>query len=259
MSKKIYRYILLITVWILLFRFKENISDFIVLYMFYLPFDSGLSDTLWFFFSVFLKISLLLFLVIFLAGMIRSFFSPKKTRKVLEGKPLFARNVLAGLLGIVIPFCSCSAIPLFLGFVEAGIPIGVTFPFLIAAPMVNEVVVIMLFSLFGWKVGAIYMATGLSIAILAGWTIGKLRIERWLQDWVLQTRFGMNELDTVSLSFNDRILVGIGAVKDIFSKIWLHLILGIAVGAVVHGYIPEDYLASMVGKSRWYSPFLFLS
>jgi uncharacterized membrane protein YraQ (UPF0718 family) len=142
---------------------------------------------------------------------------------------------------------------LFLGFVEAGIPVGVTFSFLIAAPMISEVAVIMLFSLFGWKVGVIYMVAGLSIAIVAGWVIGRLKLERWLQDWVLQLRIDALESGSVTLSFYDRVLVGEGAVKEIFSKIWLYLLVGIAVGAIVHGYVPEDYLASMIGESRWYS------
>jgi len=253
MRKKYFSYIALIALWLLLFYSKEAIANYLVFNLFSLPYESELSDTLWFFITVFQKISLLLVLVIFLSGMIRSFFSAEKTRKALEGKSLFAGNVLASLLGIVTPYCSCSAIPLFLGFVEAGIPVGVTFSFLIAAPMINEVAVIMLFSLFGWKVGVIYMVAGLSIAILAGWIIGKLKLERWLQDWVLQLRIGAHESQSVTLRFYDRVQVGVEAVKEIFSKIWLYLLAGIAVGAVVHGYVPEDYLASMVGESRWYS------
>lgn len=253
MVKKYLRYILLILLWLILFFSKEEIANYLVFHLFSLPYESALSDALWFFITVFQKISLLLMLLIFLSGMIRSFFSAEKTRKALEGKSLFAGNVMASLLGIVTPYCSCSAIPLFLGFVEAGIPVGVTFSFLIAAPMINEVAVIMLFSLFGWKVGVIYMVAGLSIAILAGWIIGKLKLERWLQDWVLQLRIGAHESESVTLSFYDRVQVGVEAVKELFSKIWLYLLAGIAVGAVVHGYVPEDYLASMVGESRWYS------
>jgi uncharacterized membrane protein YraQ (UPF0718 family) len=253
MIKKYLRYILLIFLWLILFFSKEEIANYLVFHLFSLPYESELSDALWFFITVFQKISLLLVLVIFLSGMVRSFFSAEKTRKALEGKSLFAGNVLASLLGIVTPYCSCSAIPLFLGFVEAGIPVGVTFSFLIAAPMISEVAVIMLFSLFGWKVGVIYMVAGLSIAIVAGWVIGRLKLERWLQDWVLQLRIDALESGSVTLSFYDRVLVGEGAVKEIFSKIWLYLLVGIAVGAIVHGYVPEDYLASMIGESRWYS------
>lgn len=144
MVKKYLRYILLILLWLILFFSKEEIANYLVFHLFSLPYESALSDALWFFITVFQKISLLLMLVIFLSGMIRSFFSAEKTRKALEGKSLFAGNVMASLLGIVTPYCSCSAIPLFLGFVEAGIPVGVTFSFLIAAPMINEVAVIML-------------------------------------------------------------------------------------------------------------------
>ena len=253
MSNRGFRYIFLLLLWFVMFCFKEVIANFIVYFMFDLSQTSKFAETLWFFISIFLKIGLLLVLVIFLAGIVRSFFSPEKTRKTLEGKSLFAGNVLAGLLGIVTPFCSCSAIPLFLGFVEAGIPLGVTFSFLIAAPMINEVAVIMLFSLFSWKVGVIYIVTGLAIAITSGWIIGKLKLERWLQDWVLSARFGVSQGGNEQLTIDDRISVGVQAVKDIFSKIWVYLIIGIAVGAVVHGYVPEDYLASLMGKSRWYS------
>ncbi len=253
MQNKAFRYSVLAVLWIALFYFRDGISTFIVYYMFALPEISRFADTLWFFIGVFLKIALLLLLVIFLAGVVRSYFSPEKTRKKLEGKSLFAGNVLAGILGIVTPFCSCSAIPLFLAFVEAGIPLGIVFSFLIAAPMINEVAVIMLFSLFSWKVGAIYILSGLVIAIFSGWIIGKLKLERWLQDWVVNARFEIAEPESTNLTFDDRIQVGKEAVKDVFSKIWLYLIVGIAVGAVVHGYVPEDYLASLMNKSNWYS------
>ncbi len=253
MSKKIFQYILLMIVWISLFHFKERIANFTVYYMFSLPDNSTFAGTLWFFICVFLKISLLLVLVIFFAGIVRSFFSPEKTRKALEGKSLLAGNITAGLLGVVTPFCSCSAIPLFLGFIEAGIPLGVTFSFLVASPMINEVAVIMLFGLFGWKVGAIYIVSGWAIAIISGWIIGKMKLERWLQDWVQNVRFGINQTENEILTIDARINIGVQAVKEIFSKIWLYLILGIAIGAIVHGYVPKDYLASLMDKSHWYS------
>lgn len=253
MPNKISRYIFLVVFWLVLFYFRDGLATFIVYYMFALPEISRFADSLWFFIGVFLKISLLLLLVIFLAGIVRSYFSHEKTRKSLEGKSLFAGNVLAGILGIVTPFCSCSAIPLFLAFVEAGIPLGVVFSFLVAAPMINEVAVIMLFSLFSWKVGAIYILSGLVIAILSGWIIGKLKLERWLQDWVVNARFEIAEPESTNLTFDDRIRIGKEAVGDVFSKIWLYLIIGIAVGALVHGYVPEDYLATLMNKSNWYS------
>ena len=195
----------------------------------------------------------MLILVIFLAGIVRSYFSPEKTRKLLEGKSLFLGNVLASSLGILTPFCSCSAIPLFLGFVETGIPLGVTFSFLIAAPMINEVAVIMLFTLFGWKVGMVYIIMGLLIAITSGWIIGRLKLERWLQDWVLELKSGTLAIDIEKFTFEDRIREGTTAVKDIVVKIWPYILGGIAIGALVHGYLSTDYIASILDKSTWYS------
>ena len=162
-------------------------------------------------------------------------------------------NVMASMLGIVTPFCSCSAIPLFLGFVESGIPLGVTFSFLIAAPMINEVAVILLFGLFGWKVAAIYVGTGLVIAITAGWVIGKLKLENYVEPWVYEIRAGHAEGDEEKLQFSDRIQAGYTAVKEIVGKVWVYIILGIAVGAAAHGYVPENFMANLMGKSAWYS------
>jgi len=161
--------------------------------------------------------------------------------------------VLASLLGIVTPFCSCSAIPLFLGFVESGVPLGVTFSFLIAAPMINEVAVILLFGMFGWKVALLYVVTGLTIAILAGWIIGKLKLEHWVQDWVYATHFGQTNTIKPTLSINERIDYAFTTVKDIVGKVWIYVAIGIAVGAGAHGYVPEEYMASLMGKSVWYS------
>lgn len=246
-------YLPILFLWIFLFYYKEASTNFIVYNWLVMPYESNLSDTVWFFISTLQKIFLLLILVIFLAGIVRSWFSPEKTRKVLVGKSQFAGNVLAALLGILTPFCSCSAIPLFLGFIEAGIPIGITFSFLIAAPMINEVAVIMLFTLFGWKVGVIYVVMGLIIAIASGWIIGKLKLEKWLQDWVLKLKFDKVNSENIPLTFNDRIHSGLVAVREILVKIWPYIIIGIGIGALVHGYVPNDYLASLINKSTWYS------
>ncbi|MDP4116044.1 MAG: permease [Bacteroidota bacterium] len=199
------------------------------------------------------KVLLLLVLIIFIVGIIRSYFSPEKTRKLLEGKSLFAGNIMASLLGIVTPFCSCSAVPLFLGFVETGIPLGVTFSFLIAAPMINEVAVILLFGLFGFKTALLYVSTGLLIAISAGWIIGKLKLERYVEDWVYKMQAGGLNLDEGKITFNDRVEKGYTAVKEIVGKVWLYVIVGIAVGAGVHGYVPENFMVSIMGKSAWWS------
>jgi hypothetical protein len=157
------------------------------------------------------------------------------------------------MLGIVTPFCSCSAVPLFLGFVEAGIPLGVTFSFLIAAPMINEIAVILLFGLFGWKTALIYVSTGLVIAIIAGYVIGKLKLERFVEDWVYEIKSSRVEQLEEKMNFTDRIEYGVTAVKDIVSKVWLYVVIGIAVGAGVHGYVPENFMASIMGKSAWWS------
>ena len=253
MRNKSILYIPILLLWIFLYIYKEASTNFVVYNWLSMPYESNLSNTIWFFISTLQKIFLLLILVIFLAGVVRSWFSPEKTRKYLEGKPLFAGNVMASLLGIVTPFCSCSAIPLFLGFIETGIPVGITFSFLIAAPMINEVAVMMLFSLFGWEVGVIYILMGLVIAITAGWIIGKLHLEKWLQDWVRNLKFGESSNINELLTIDDRIQAGKIAVKDILGKIWPYVILGIGVGALVHGYVPNDSLASLISKSNWYS------
>jgi uncharacterized membrane protein YraQ (UPF0718 family) len=212
-----------------------------------------MTETLRFFIFEVPKVLLLLTLIIFLVGIVRSYFSPEKTRKALEGKSLFTGNILASLLGIVTPFCSCSAIPLFLGFVEAGIPIGVTFSFLIASPMINEVAVVLLLGLFGWKTAVIYVVTGLLIAISAGWLIGRLNLRHWVQDWVYETRFGNSDTEDEKIKLPDRVQYGFNAVREIVGKVWIYVVIGIAVGAAAHGYVPEDFMASLMGKSAWYS------
>jgi uncharacterized membrane protein YraQ (UPF0718 family) len=212
-----------------------------------------LAEALWFFIFEFPKVMLLLTLIIFFVGIVRTFFTPERTRKALEGKKTFTGNVMAAMLGIVTPFCSCSAIPLFLGFVEAGVPLGVTFSFLIAAPMINEVAIVLLYGMFGWKVALIYVATGLFIAIFAGWVIGLLKLEKWVESWVYQTKVGKNALGEEKTHFSDRIKFGYEAVREIVGKVWLYVALGIAVGAGAHGYVPAEFMATFMGKDVWYA------
>jgi hypothetical protein len=195
---------------------------------------------------------MLLVLVVFGVGIIRSFFTPERTRRILQGKSEFVGNILAGLLGIVTPFCSCSAVPLFIGFVTTGIPLGVTLSFLISAPMVNEIALVMLFGLFGWKVAAMYLGTGLFIAIISGWILGKLHLEKHIEAWVFQIPVGQGVSDE-KLTWQERIRGGMNAVRDIVGKVWPYVVLGIAVGAGIHGYVPENFLASFMGKDAWWS------
>jgi uncharacterized membrane protein YraQ (UPF0718 family) len=212
-----------------------------------------LTETLRFFIFEVPKVLMLLILIIFFVGIIRTYFTPEKTRKALEGKSLFTGNVMAALLGIVTPFCSCSAIPLFLGFVQAGVPLGVTFSFLVAAPMINEVAVILLFGLFGFKVAFLYIGTGLVIAITAGWIIGKVKLEKHVESWVYDIKTGANDRPDEKLSYNQRIQHGTDTVKEIVGKVWIYIVAGIAVGAAVHGYVPEKFMAQLMGQSTWYS------
>jgi len=252
-DKKIAVPIVLLPVWILLYHFLKPASDWLIDNALGMKAGTQFTEALRFFVFEVPKVLLLLTLIIFLVGIVRSWFSPEKTRKILEGKSLFTGNIMASLLGIVTPFCSCSAIPLFLGFVEAGIPIGVTFSFLIASPMINEVAVVLLYGLFGWKTAFIYVVTGLVIAISAGWLIGRLNLRHWVQDWVYQTQAGSADEESEKLNLSDRIVYGYNAVKEIVGKVWIYVILGIAVGAGAHGYIPADFMASLMGKSAWYS------
>jgi uncharacterized membrane protein YraQ (UPF0718 family) len=244
---------LALPVWYLLYVNLQRIADWIVGLLPGMSTGAPLTEAVRFFIFEFPKVLLLLVLVIFFVGIVRSFFTPERTRKALEGKNTFTGNVMAALLGIVTPFCSCSAIPLFLGFVESGVPLGITFSFLIAAPMINEVAIVLLYGLFGWKTVLIYISTGLAIAILAGWIIGKLRLEKWVEEWVYATRFEKREREEEKITFSQRIDMGLTAVKEIVSKVWLYVALGIAVGAGVHGYVPAEFMASLMGKDVWYA------
>ena len=198
------------------------------------------------------KVLMLLTLVVFGVGIVRSFFTPERTRRILSGKRESTGNVLAALLGIVTPFCSCSAVPLFIGFVTTGVPLGVTFSFLVSAPMVNEVALVLLFGLFGWKVAAIYLTTGLVIAIVSGWIIGRLRMEKHVEDWVYETKTGEAGPEAKP-DWPARIRLGLDAVKDIVGRVWLYVLIGIGVGAGIHGYVPENFMASIMGKGAWWS------
>ncbi|PTM39401.1 permease [Bosea sp. 124] len=199
------------------------------------------------------KVLMLLTLVVFGMGMVRSFFSPERTRALLAGRREGVGNVAAATLGIFTPFCSCSAVPLFVGFVSAGVPLGITFSFLIAAPMINEVALGLLFALLGWKVALTYLAFGLGIAILSGWVIGRLRLEGWLEEWVRDVRLGEVDLPIDRLTIVDRIKAGIEAVREIVGKVWAWIIAGIAAGAFIHGYVPAELLATIMGRDAWWS------
>lgn len=238
--------------WWLVYRNLEPMAKWFTRTLCGLPENSRLGSALEFFMYETPKVLLLLALIVFIVGIVRTFFPPERTRRLLSGRSEFTGNVMAAALGIVTPFCSCSAVPLFIGFVTSGIPLGVTFSFLISAPMVNEVALVLLLGLFGWKVAAMYLTTGLAIAIICGWGIGRMRMEKHVEDWVFQIKSGEAEMEEL-LDAKARVRLGVEAVKDIVGKVWPYVLAGIAVGAAIHGYVPENFMASIMGKGAWWS------
>jgi len=215
--------------------------------------ESQPGEALTFFFYDTPKVLMLLALVIFVMGYIRSFFSPARTRALLTGKKEGVGNIIAACLGIVTPFCSCSAVPLFIGFVSAGVPLGVTFSFLISAPMVNEVALGLLFGLVGWKIAAAYLCFGLGVSIVAGWVIGRFHLEGWLEAWVLDVRAQPVSSVPEKVTTIDRMKAGLAAVQDVVGKVWAWMIVGIAAGAFIHGFAPAELLVAIMGKDAWWS------
>lgn len=244
--------IFLLSAWFLLYRNLASISHWFTYDLLRLTEGQHLSAAVEFFIFEVPKVLMLLVLVVFGVGIIRSFFTPERTRQILSGRREFAGNILAALLGVATPFCSCSAVPLFIGFVTTGVPLGVTFSFLISAPMVNEIALVLLFGLFGWKVAAIYAGTGLLTALIAGWVIGRLNMERHIEEWVFETRNNPGTSDA-PLTWSDRIQYGWNSMCDIVGRVWIFVVLGIAVGAGIHGYVPEGFMASLMGKGAWWS------
>jgi uncharacterized membrane protein YraQ (UPF0718 family) len=243
-----------LVVWWILYRSLLPLAKWLTYSLFGLEEKTRLGSSIEFFMYDTPKVLLLLTLVVFAVGVVRSYFTAERARRMLAGKREAAGNVMAALLGIVTPFCSCSAVPLFIGFVTAGVPLGVTFSFLISAPMVNEIALVLLFGLFGWKIAALYLSTGLAIAMIAGWTIGKIKMERYVEPWVYEAigTAGQGGLDE-QIPFADRIRQGLDAVRDIVGKVWIYVAVGIAVGAGIHGYVPENFMASFMGKGAWWS------
>lgn len=199
-----------------------------------------------------IKIFLLLLAIIFTVSIIRSYLPPEKIRKILSHEKKYFGNILASLLGIITPFCSCSAIPLFLGFVEAGVPLGTTFSFLVASPMINEVALVLLFGLFGWKIAFLYIFSGLIIAILSGIVIGKLKVENLVEDFVWKSK-SRDQLQMPSWTWKERINYAGNYTRDIIRKVWLYVVIGVGLGAWIHGYVPTDFLAQYAGADKWYA------
>jgi uncharacterized protein len=226
----------------------NSFADFVSFHILGLAPQTHLGAAVHFFVVDTIKIFLLLSTIIFVVAIIRSYFSPEKTRRLLSHKRQYIGNVLAALLGVVTPFCSCSAVPLFIGFVESGIPLGVTFSFLISSPMVNEVALILLWGLFGWKVALIYIGTGVGVAIISGIIIGQLKMEKYVQDYVYQTVVG--DAGDTPMVFKERLRYAKDYALDLLKKIWPYVLVGVGVGGFIHGYAPADFLATYAGPSN---------
>ncbi|GEN81389.1 permease [Actinotalea fermentans] len=237
--------------WVGLYRANRPLWDWLLGDVVGLDLESRLGSGVHFFFYDSVKIALLLVGIIFLVTVLRSFMSVERTRALLGGRREGLGNVMAAGLGVVTPFCSCSAVPAFIGFVAAGVPLGVTMSFLIASPLINEVAIALLFGLFGLGPTLMYVGAGLVIAVVAGFVLGRLRMERWVEPFVFETRLGGKVVDsTVGLTWDDRIQMGVEEVATILRKIWPFLLVGIGLGAVIHGWAPEDFFATYAGADN---------
>lgn len=226
----------------------KNSADYLVYVVMGLDPTSHLGEALDFFIYDTVKIFLLLTVIVYAVAVIRSSFSPERTRRILSHNREYVGNVLAALLGIVTPFCSCSAVPLFIGFVESGIPLGVTFSFLISSPMVNEIALIMLWGLFGWKIAAIYIGSGLLVAVSAGIVIGRLKMEKYVQDYVWEVKVGATEIQ--EQTFREKLDYARDYTLGLLKKIWPYVVIGIGLGAFIHGYAPEEFLVKYAGRNN---------
>jgi len=235
----------------------QSFADLLVYQWLGLVPSTMLGEALNFFVYDSLKIFLMLSVIIFSVSILRSYFPPERTKKILSHKRELYGNIVAAFLGIVTPFCSCSAVPVFIGFIESGVPLGITFSFLISSPMVNEVALVMLWGLLGWKVAAIYIVSGVTIAIIAGYLIGKFKLEHLVEEYVYQMKVGESEI--VEQSFADRLSYARDYTKEILKKVWIYVIIAIAIGGFIHGYAPEDFLARYAGRDNiWAVPMAVL-
>ena len=239
-----------IGLWVLIYWNLQAATDVIMSWT-HLASGSHLYNAVSFLIFELPKVLLLLVLITFIAGVVQTFFTPEKTRALLAGRRAGVGNVMAALLGIVTPFCSCSAIPLFIGFLTAGVPLGVTFSFLVSAPMVNEVALTLLFGLFGWKVALLYLVLGLSIAIIAGAIIGRMNARNLVESWVFDVPVAATGDQT--LSWSNRITQGWQSMISILLKVAPYVAVGVGLGAGIHGYVPQDFMASLMGESHWWS------
>jgi len=231
----------------------ESFANLVVYQLFKLSPDSDLGATLHFFVMDTVQIFVLLILIIYIMGLLRAMLSPERVRDYVRGKPKWLARTLAILLGAITPFCSCSSVPLFIGFVEAGIPLGVTFSFLIASPMINEVAAVILVGILGWKLAALYIAAGLVVAYVGGVVMERFKPERWVEDYVWKIHMGKMQLPEQDRSLKGRHRYAMAEVKEIVGRIWKWVVAGIGIGALVHGYVPESWVAENLAGGEWWS------
>jgi hypothetical protein len=236
-----------------MFTWWEKIVDTLVYETWALDSSTALGSAVHFFIYDTIKIFILLITIIFAVSFLRTYFNTEKVRVYLQGKSEFSGNILAALFGIITPFCSCSAIPLFLGFMQARIPVGITFSFLISAPLNNEIAIAMLFGLFGWKITLIYIGFGLAVAILGGYLIGKIpNVQKYILIPVTPIEGELENVE-IKLSIKQRVKEAWDYTADIFKKIYLYVMIGVGIGAFIHGYIPADFIAKYAGGDAWYT------
>ncbi|MBP7619166.1 MAG: permease, partial [Geothrix sp.] len=247
--------LLALPLWVFLYAVNHSVSEWLAFRLLGLTPKSHLGEAVAFLLYDTPKVLLLLTLVVFIVTFLQTFVSPTRVRDALSKRRPGLGNALASLFGIITPFCSCSAVPLFIGFLRAGVPLGVTFSFLVAAPMVNEVALGMLFAMFGWKIALLYAGTGVAIAFSSGLILGQLRMERHLEGWVQEALNApsLGELEAEQIKLPERINLAVQGVKEIVGKVWPYILAGIAVGAFIHGYVPETLMAGLLGKQAWYS------
>jgi len=243
-----------------MFIIFTRLADWVAFSLLGLAADSKLGDAVHFFVEDTTKIFVLLAVIIFAIGMLRTMLTPERIRRMLAGRRRAPAYGLAGLLGAVTPFCSCSAVPLFIGLLEAGVPLGVTMTFLITSPMVNEVAVVMLAALLGWKITTLYFVTGLAVGIVGGLTTDALGMERFVEDYVWKIRMGQVAETEIDHSLRGRIAYGWQQVREIVGRVWLYVLIGIGIGAGLHGYVPQEFFARIAGPDNPFAvPFAVLA
>lgn len=230
----------------------QFLADWLTYSVFGIAKETLLASSINFFIFDTIKIIILLAVIIFAVSIIRSFLPPERIRKVLAGDKKYSGNVLASILGIITPFCTCSAIPLFIGFLEAGVPLGTTFSFLVASPMINEVALVLLFGLFGWKIALLYILSGLIIAIVSGIIIGHLKVENLVAEFIYKNKL-KDQSEFPEMTWKQRFVYAKNYTIDIIKKVWIYIIIGIGIGAWIHGFVPTDFLAQYAGSDKWYA------